>query len=125
MSTEEESNQITSLKFLKYHIHGHANPSEVSTARETFELGKLGGDLPTFELSRDDLSTGITLIEIFQIAGLAKSNGEVRRLIRGGGARINNISVSSEEGRVTLKDLDDEGLIKLSSGKKRHALIST
>ena len=69
------------------------------------------------------MSAGITLIEIFQIAGLAKSNGEVRRLIRGGGARINDIAVSSEEGRVTLKDLDDEGLIKLSSGRKRHAIL--
>ena len=100
-----------------------AAEAAATTARETFELGKLGGDLPTFELSRDHLSAGITLIEIFQIAGLAKSNGEVRRLIRGGGARINDIAVSSEEGRVTLKDLDDEGLIKLSSGRKRHAIL--
>ena len=100
-----------------------AAEAAATTARETFELGKLGGDLPTFELSRDHLSAGITLIEIFQIAGLAKSNGEVRRLIRGGGARINDISVSSEEGRVTLKDLDDQGLIKLSSGRKRHAIL--
>ena len=100
-----------------------AAEAAATTARETFELGKLGGDLPTFELSRDDLSAGITLIEVFQIAGLAKSNGEVRRLIRGGGARINDISVSSEEGLVTLKDLDDRGLIKLSSGRKRHAIL--
>jgi tyrosyl-tRNA synthetase len=56
-------------------------------------------------------------------AGLAASNGEARRLIRGGGGRINDAVVEAEDRSVTLADLNAEGVIKLSAGRKRHALV--
>ena len=56
-------------------------------------------------------------------AGLSQSNGEARRLIRGGGARINDDKIDDESQTVTLADLNDQGVIKLSAGKKRHALV--
>ena len=93
------------------------------TARETFECGGLGSDLPTVDFPREALSDGIGLAEVFQLVGLAKSNGEVRRLIRGGGARINDVSVTLENRRVTTDDLDENGVVKLSAGKKRHAVL--
>ena len=63
------------------------------------------------------------MAEVFQLVGLAKSIGEVRRLIRGGGARINDVSVTLENRRVTTDDLDENGVVKLSAGKKRHAVL--
>jgi tyrosyl-tRNA synthetase len=60
---------------------------------------------------------------LFARAGLAASNGEARRLIKGGGARINDAVVTAELRPVTLADLNAEGAIKLSAGRKRHALV--
>ena len=100
-----------------------ASRSASRTARETFECGGLGSDLPMVDFPKDALSDGIGLAEIFRLAGLAKSNGEVRRLIRGGGARINGVLVTAENRRVTTDDLDENGLVKLSAGKKRHAVL--
>jgi tyrosyl-tRNA synthetase len=56
-------------------------------------------------------------------AGLAASNGEARRLIRGGGARLNDGAIKSETQTISATDLDAEGIIKLSAGRKRHALV--
>ena len=100
-----------------------ASRSASRTARETFEYGGLGSDLPMVDFPKDALSDGIGLAEIFRLVGLAKSNGEVRRLIRGGGARINGVLVTAENRRVTTDDLDENGLVKLSAGKKRHAVL--
>ena len=97
--------------------------SAKKTATETFQQGKVGNDLPMFEFSKTDLANGVSIIEIFQLTGLANTNGEVRRLIRGGGARVNDVSVSSEKGQLTLNDLGENGVIKLSSGKKRHVVL--
>jgi len=72
---------------------------------------------------RDLLARGIPAFELFTRAGLAASNGEARRLIRGGGARINDAVVESETRPVSLGDLGTLGMIKLSAGRKRHALV--
>ena len=72
---------------------------------------------------RDALERGMPAFELFVRAGLAASNGEARRLIKGGGARINDAVVSSETQPVSLADLDAAGAIKLSAGRKRHALV--
>ena len=66
---------------------------------------------------------GIPAFELFSRAGLTASNGEARRLIRGGGARLNDIVVESETRPVSLADLDHEGMVKLSAGRKRHAIV--
>ena len=63
------------------------------------------------------------LFEAMREAGLAQSNGEARRLIKGGGARVNDEAVSDEFRQVTNTDIGGEGVIKLSAGKKRHALL--
>ena len=56
-------------------------------------------------------------------AGLAASNGEARRLIKGGGARLNDARIDDVERPVGLADMTPDGVIKLSAGKKRHALV--
>ena len=61
--------------------------------------------------------------ELFVRAGLAASNSEARRLIKGGGARLNDAVVTGEMQPVSLADLDAQGQIKLSAGRKRHVLV--
>ncbi len=93
------------------------------TARRTFEEGGLGDDLPSISIPAAELNDGITVFSLFVRAGLASSNGEARRLIKGGGARINDIVVANETQTVAAADLKD-GVIKLTAGKKRHALVN-
>ena len=66
---------------------------------------------------------GVPAFELFRRAGLAASNGEARRLIKGGGARLNNVPLAEETRAVSLADADPTGRLKLSAGKKRHALV--
>ncbi len=74
-------------------------------------------------LARAELRSGLPAFELFRRAGLAASNGEARRLIKGGGARLNNATIADETHAVTAADLNADGLIKLSAGKKRHAIV--
>ena len=80
-------------------------------------------DLPTIEISRARLDEGVPVYDLLREAGLAKSNSEARRLIRGGGARVNDKPVRDETGTVGPGDLTTEGTVKLSAGRKRHALV--
>ena len=104
--------------------HGtEAARQAAETARRTFEEGAAGEALPTVELKRAELERGICAFEILRRAGLAASNSEARRLIQGGGGRINDAVIDNEMQLVTLADLSENGVIKLAAGKKRHALI--
>jgi len=106
--------------------HGReAAESAAATAHAVFESGGSGSSLPMITVPRDLLACGIPAFELFSRAGLAASNGEARRLIRGGGARINDTPVENETRTVSLADLDPLGMIKLSAGRKRHALMRT
>jgi len=104
--------------------HGRdAAEAAAETAREVFEAGGAGAELPQVEVPRDTLAGGVPAFELFVRAGLAASNGEARRLIKGGGARVNDVAIKGETQPVSLADLDPQGLIKLSAGRKRHALV--
>lgn len=93
-----------------------------ATALETFEGGGTSADLPSVDIDMAQLKDGIGLLEAYVIAGLAKSNGEARRLVQGGGARINDAPQSDIGVSLGEADLVD-GAIKLSAGKKRHVLL--
>jgi len=104
--------------------HGRATAdAAAATARQVFEQGGVGSDLPSVTIARSRLDAGIPAYEALREAGLAASNGEARRLIRGGGARLNDAAIEDENRPVTLADITDDGHIKLSAGKKRHALL--
>jgi tyrosyl-tRNA synthetase len=100
-----------------------AAEAAAETAREVFEARAVGSELPQVPVPRDTLERGMPAFELFARAGLAGSNSEARRLIKGGGARINDKVVSSETMSVSLADLDPQGHIKLSAGRKRHAMV--
>ena len=104
--------------------HGRAAAEEAAnTAAETFEQGQSAEGLPTVEIPAAELAEGIAAFALFARAGLANSNGEARRLIRGGGARLNDEKIGDENANVSAADADRDGVIKLSAGKKRHVLI--
>ena len=94
-----------------------------STAETTFEQGGMGEDLPSIDIARAELDAGIGVLAAFTMAGLSTSNGEARRLIRGGGAKVNDQAVSDEKATISSEQINSDGVIKLSAGKKRHALI--
>ncbi len=77
---------------------------------------------PSFELAAADLASGMSAFELFAVCGLCASRGEARRLIRGGGGRLNDETLSDENRKITVADLRD-GLLKLSAGKKRRLVI--
>ncbi|MEQ8248493.1 MAG: tyrosine--tRNA ligase [Alphaproteobacteria bacterium] len=104
--------------------HGRpAAEDAAETARKTFEQGKTGTALPTIEVPRGDLEAGIPAFELLRRSGLATSGGEARRLIKGGGGRVNDVAITEDIQPVTAADIGPDGTIKLSAGKKRHALI--
>jgi tyrosyl-tRNA synthetase len=100
-----------------------ASSAARQTAEMTFEQGGLGVELPTFEIIKSRLDLGIPAFQLFRDVELASSGGEARRLIKGGGAKLNDVALTSEVQVVTTSDLNSDGVIKLSVGKKRHALV--
>lgn len=112
------ANETTAL------AHGRAAAEHAAeTARQTFEQGASSEGLPTFDIARSDLAEGLGVLQAFVLAGLASSNGEARRFVQGGGARVNDTPVQDVQASLGSNDLNAEGVIKLSIGKKRHAVL--
>jgi len=104
--------------------HGEAEAlAAAETAKKVFEQGGIGGDLPSVNISKSELEKGISVLDLFVKAGLAASKGEAKRLIEGGGAKCNDAVITDVGAMIAANDLTTDGYIKLSAGKKRHALI--
>jgi tyrosyl-tRNA synthetase len=105
-------------------VHGRAAADEAAeTARRTFEEGAFAEGLPTFEIPRVKLAEGLLVANLAHMAGLSSSSGEARRLIQGGGLRVNDAVVTDVKASAGLSDLTGEGVIKLSVGRKKHVLV--
>jgi tyrosyl-tRNA synthetase len=94
-----------------------------ATARTTFEEGGLGANLPTIEVPRVELKAGISVLSAFVRAGLAASNGEVRRAIANNAIMVNDARVTSEKAMIGEADVTADGVVKLSLGRKRHVVL--
>ena len=103
--------------------HGDAEADAAAeTARQTFEAGRIGDTLPSVSMDCAELAHGIAAFALFARVGqLTKT--EARKLIRGGGGRLNDQPVDDENRPVTMDDVGAEGVIKVSVGKKRHYLV--
>ena len=102
-------------------LHGRAAAEAAAeTARKTFEEGASAEGLPAITLG---LAQGIGVLQAFVAAGFASSNGEARRSVQGGAVRVNDVQVSDERKMLGMADLNADGVIKLSMGKKKHVLI--
>ena len=105
-------------------LHGRpAAEAAAETARKTFEEGALAVDLPSIEIPAIELEAGIGVLALFVRAGLAESNGEARRHVKGGAVKINDASVSDDRQVVGTADVTADGVIKVSLGKKKHILV--
>ena len=105
-------------------MHGRAKAEEAARpAAQTFEQGALAEGLPTVEIGRADLESGLGVLAAFVTAGLVKSNGEARRQIQGGGLRVNDSPIVDDKAKLSAADVTPEGVIKLSLGRKRHVLL--
>ncbi len=111
------ANEVTTL------LHGaKAAAAAEATARAVFEKGGVGDDLPTLALTADEIGDGISVVQLIVRSGLAKSGKEAKRLIADQGARLDDEPLTDpgmmlDAGRLTTP-------VKLSAGKKRHALVT-
>jgi len=110
------ANEVTTL------LHGaEAAAKAEATAREVFEKGGVGGDLPTLTLTAEDLGDGISVVQLIVKSGLAKSGKEAKRLIAENGAKLDDAPLTDAGLMIDAAALSSP--IKLSAGKKRHALV--
>ena len=124
-----KGNELNEAKKILAHevtqlCHGKdAANSVAESARKTFEEGSIGQDLPFIIINKNDLEDGVWVIEAMRKLALIQSNGEGRRLIANGGVRVNDTVISDPEKQLNVSDITISGMIKLSAGKKRHALV--
>ncbi|WP_136635656.1 tyrosine--tRNA ligase [Pseudooceanicola onchidii] len=110
------ANEATTL------LHGaEAAAAAEQTAREVFEKGGVGDDLPTLELSAEEVGDGISVAQLIVRTGLAKTGKEAKRLIADNGARIDDAPLT--DAGLMLDAAALASPVKLSAGKKRHALV--
>ena len=110
------ANEVTAL------CHGaEAAAAAEATARAVFEKGGAGDDLPTLALSADEVAEGISIVQLIVRSGLAKSGKEAKRLIADQGARMNDAPLTDPGLMLDADALSDP--VKLSAGRKRHALV--
>ena len=111
------ANEVTAL------LHGRdAALTAAQTSSEVFEKGGIGEDLPTISFRENEISDGVPIVQAFVKAGLAKSGKEAKRLIAENGARLDDRLVTNTNLVLTAKMLTKP--VKLSAGKKRHALVT-
>ncbi len=110
------ANAVTTL------LHGaDAAAAAEATAREVFERGGVGDDLPTVHVTAVELADGIGIVQLFVRAGLSASGKDAKRLIAEGGARVNDDIVADAALRLYAGDFAEP--VKLTAGRKRHALV--
>jgi tyrosyl-tRNA synthetase len=104
--------------------HGdRAAKQAAETAKKVFEEGGVGQDIPEYKITAAELGKGLAAYDLFRITGLAESGGEAKRLIRGGGARLNDRKIEDENELIGPVMFKETGSVKLSSGRKKHLIV--
>ena len=110
------ANEVTSL------LHGRAaSKAAEATAREVFDKGGVGKDLPTVKVSAEEIGNAISVVQLFVKSGLVNTGKEAKRLIAENGAKINDTPLTDAGLVLQVKDFDNP--VKLSKGKKKHVLL--
>ena len=111
------ANEVTTL------AHGpEAAAAAEATAREVYENGGVGDDLPTLALTKDEIADGISIVQLIVRSGLAKSGKDAKRLLAENGAKLDDAPLTDAGLMIDASKLATP--IKLSAGKKRHALVT-
>jgi len=105
-------------------LHGlkSAKDSE-ATAKKTFKDKSIGKDLPTVKIKKNEIANGINILDLVLIAKLGSSKGEVRRMIKNNGLKINNETITDETKIFFQENFDKDNSIKVSHGKKQHVIV--
>ena len=110
------ANEATTL------LHGRqAAESAQSTAREVFENGGMGKNLPTLKISAEDVGDGISIVQLLVKSGLVNTGKEAKRLISEDGAKLNDVPLTDTSLLIKIDDFQTP--LKLSKGKKKHTLV--
>ena len=105
-------------------LHGKTAAKKAEqTAKETFEKGTFGDDLPVVNVKKNQISSGLNIIDLVIITNLFNSKSEVRRAIKNKGIKINNETVEDEKLSLSADKFDEKNVLKISHGKKRHVLL--
>ena len=126
---EIKDKEINDLKILLANeattmLHGKkAAQKAEETAKKTFGKGSFGDDLPTINLNKSNIDKGINIIELVLLSNLLSSKSEVRRSIKNNGIKINNNLVTDDKIDIKSKDFNNENILKLSFGKKKHVIF--
>ena len=112
------ANEATSL----LHGKGAAIKAE-KTAKNIFQKGSIGGELPVINVNKKDLSNGLNIVDLVVTANLLNSKSEVRRTIRNKGIKLNNVTVEDEKLNISINNFDNKRILKLSHGKKKHVIL--
>ena len=124
----EKEKNINNLKILLANeatkiLHGEiASKKAEQTAKETFEGGGLGSDLPEIKIKLSEISKGISFLNFLSESKIMPSKSEARRAIANKGLKINNIVILDENKKLKTDDFK-ENILKISYGKKKHYLI--
>ena len=104
-------------------LHGSAASKKAEqTAKETFETGGVGSELPEIKIQFNEINKGISLLDFLSVNNIMSSKSEARRAIENKGLKIDNVVVADENKILNLNDFK-KNILKISYGKKKHYLI--
>ena len=126
---EKNNKNINTLKILLANkttemLHGtKAAENAETTAQKTFNDGTIGGDLPTLKIKKNSMTNGISIFDLVLQTKLANSKGEIRRMMKNNGLKINNQVLTDESKIINVSDFDQDNNMKVSHGKKQHVIV--
>ena len=83
----------------------------------------IGKDLPTIKIKKNEINNGINILDLVLLSKLANSKGEVRRMIKNNGLKVNNETVNDENKIFYTNNFDQNNSMKVSHGKKQHVIV--
>ena len=105
-------------------LHGSkAAKDSGSTAKKTFRDKSIGKNLPTVKIKKKEIVEGVNILDLVILTKLGNSKGEVRRMIKNNGLKINNETIVDENKVFNENDFGQDNSIKVSHGKKQHVII--
>jgi len=128
-SLEKNNKNINNLKILLANkttemLHGtKASKNSESTAQKTFKDRAIGKDLPTLKIKKSSITNGISIFDLVLQTKLANSKGEIRRMIKNNGLKINNEVLTDESKIINISNFDQDNNMKVSHGKKQHVIV--
>ena len=105
-------------------LHGpEAAKNSELTAKKTFKDRSVGKDLPTIKIKKNEIVSGISILDLVLLTKLGNSKGEVRRMIKNNGLKINNEPITDDTKIFYENNFNKDNGMKVSHGKKQHVIV--